>query len=67
MKYEGTLPKYVYTTQSNHTYEQEESGDDSNLCVNVSLDEFDSNLAKCKKSIRSWTRRNFLPSFEKTA
>ena len=40
--------KYVYTTQSNHTYEQEESGDDSNLCVNVSLDEFDSNLAKCK-------------------
>ena len=38
----------IYTVDKNETYLQEEPGDDSSLCQNVSLDELDLNLAKCK-------------------
>ena len=38
----------IYVTKPNETYSQEEDGDDSALCQEVTLDEFDLNLAKCK-------------------
>ena len=38
----------AYTTKPDKTYWEEEPGDDSDLCQEVSIEEFDINLAKCK-------------------
>ena len=38
----------AFKTKPDETYWEEESGDDSDLCQEVSIDEFDMNLVKCK-------------------
>ena len=38
----------IYKVDKNETYSLEETGDDSYLCQEVSVDELDANLARCK-------------------
>ena len=40
--------KKLFKVDKNETYSMEEDGDDSNLCQEVSIEELDANLARCK-------------------